>query len=148
MATKRLLATTLVLALGLGLGLIGTPWMGTAHEDATVGRYTITFGGTDEPVITGERMWLKFEVLDKVTYEPIEGLTETLTFSVDDGAKKQGLNLVSVHGEPGNYKAAVIITEAGPYEFHIEGKINDTMVHKHFEKEVLDRESLYFPAGE
>ncbi len=145
MTTKRLLTATLVLALGLGLGLMGVNWTSSAHESATVGPYKITFGGTDEPLITGERMWLKFEVLNTETEEPAEGLTETLTFSVDDGAKKQELNLGSVHGEPGNYKAAVIITEAGPYEFHIEGEINGTMVHKHFEKEVLDRKSLSFP---
>lgn len=145
MATKRLLAATLALALGLGLGLAGVNWTSSAHESATVGPYSITFGGTDEPVITGERMWLKFEVVNTETEEPVEGLAETLTFSVDNGATKKQLNLGSVHGEPGSYKAAVIITEAGPYEFHIEGEIDDTMVHQHFEKEIVDRESLYFP---
>lgn len=119
----------------------------TAHETQSVEGYEITFGGAEEPLITGERMWLEFEIVDNETGEPGANQSENLTVSLStEGHEKTALELSEKHGEPGVYEAPVIFTEAGNYTVHLEGTIEGTEVHTHFEKEVQDRTELKYPA--
>lgn len=120
-----------------------------AHETQEVEGYDITFGGADEPVITGERMWMEVEITDNETGEPVENQAEALTMSVDtSGAEKTALEASEKHGEPGVYEAPVIFPEPGDYVIHLEGSLEDTEAHTHFEKEVHDHTELEYPDDE
>lgn len=120
-----------------------------AHESQDVEGYEITFGGADEPVITGERMWLQFEIVDNETGEPVTDHAENLTVSVQTGgSEKTALDVSEKHGEPGVYEAPVIFTEPGDYVVHLEGTLEDTEVHTHFEKEVQDHTELEYPTDD
>ena len=132
-----------------GLLLVSIAMPVTAHEAQTVEGYEITFGGAQEPLITGERMWLEFEIVTNETGEPVTNQSENLTASVQiEGGEKTALDLSEKHGEPGVYEAPVIFTKAGNYTVHLEGSIEDTAVHTHFEKQVHDRTELMYPRGE
>lgn len=146
-ASNRAARTTLVVAL-LGCVVLGSVAVGTvgAHETETVDGYELTFGGADEPVITGERMWLELEIVDE-DGEPVPDQAETLTMEVEhpDGMTRT-VDLEGKHGAPAYYEAPIVFTEAGTYTIHVEGTLEDAEVHTHFEKEVHDRSELAFPA--
>lgn len=126
---------------------IATPVM--AHETQNVEGYDITFGGADEPLITGERMWVEFEIVNNETGEPVTDQAENLTVSVQTAeSEKTALELSEKHGEPGVYEAPVLFTEPGDYVVHLEGSVGGTEVHTHFEKEVQDHTALEYPSDE
>lgn len=52
------------------------------------------------------------------------------------------LEVSEKHGVPGVYEAAVVFTASGKYTVHMEGTIEGTEVHTHFEKEVEDHITL------
>jgi len=98
----------------------------TAHESQNIEGYEITFGGAEEPVITGERMWLQFEIVDNQTGEPVANQSENLIVSVQtEGSNKTALELSEKHGDPGVYEAPVIFTEPGitPFTSRVVSKI-------------------------
>lgn len=142
----RKLFVTLLIVAAVMVAAVGPA---TAHETQTVEGYELTFGGADEPVITGERMWLEIEIVDEETGEPVEGQADSLEVSIQQaGGEKVEWNVSEKHGEPGVYEAAVIFTEPGDYVVHVEGTIEDTEVHTHFEKEVHDHNDLEYPPKE
>lgn len=141
--TNRLVVLALI-----GLLLAGTAGPVAAHETQSVDGYDITFGGAAEPLITGERMWLEFEIVDNETGEPVTGQADSLNAAVQiEGHDRGELTLGEKHGEDGVYEAPVVFTEPGEYVVHLEGSIEDTEVHTHFEKEVRDRAELEYPAN-
>lgn len=137
----------LLLVGGVILGIVAVGPV-AAHDSETVDDYELTFGGADEPVITGEWMWLELEVVDQDD-EPVPDQADTLTMDVEhpDGMERN-VELAGRHGEPAYYEAPVVFTEPGTYTIHIEGTIEDSEVHVHFEKEVQDRTQLEFPASD
>ncbi|WP_255681953.1 FixH family protein [Natrinema sp. SYSU A 869] len=140
--TKRLLVAGLVALL-----LVGAVGPTVAHESQNVAGNEVTFGGADEPLITDERMWLEFEIVDAESGEPAENLSENLTVSVQTADhEKTALEVSEKHGEPGVYEAPVVFTEAGDYVVHLEGTIDGEAVHTHFEKTVHDRADLEYPS--
>ncbi|QLG64018.1 FixH family protein [Halorarum salinum] len=125
---------------------VGAAGPALAHEEQTVEGYDLTFGAADEPVITDERTRLTLEILDNETDEPVDGQAGTLQVSVQGaGGEKTPLNVSERHGEPGVYEAAVVFTEPGQYVVHVEGSLDGTEIHTHFEKEVHDRADLEYP---
>lgn len=140
---KRLLVVGTIAVL-----LVGAVGPALAHETQDLDGNEVTFGGADEPLITGERMWLEFEIVDAESGEPVENLSENLTVSVQTGDhEKTALELSEKHGEPGVYEAPVVFTESGEYVVHLEGTIDGSEVHTHFEKEVQDRNELEYPSN-
>ncbi|WP_455449057.1 FixH family protein [Natrinema thermotolerans] len=136
-----------LVALSVLLTGIATPVL--AHETQAVDGYDVTFGGADEPLITDERMWLEFEIVDTETGAPAAGHAENLTVSVQTSeAEKTPLELSEKHGEPGVYEAPVVFAEPGDYVVHLEGHLDGVDVHTHFEKTVTDRAELEYPASE
>ncbi|ELY69695.1 FixH family protein [Natrinema versiforme] len=136
----------LVALVVFGLLLTGSATPALAHNTQNVEEYDITFGGAEEPLITGERMWVEFEIVDNETGEPVANQAENLTVSVQlSGGEKTALELSEKHGEPGVYEAPVIFTEPGEYVVHLEGSLDGTQVHTHFEKEVHDHTELEYP---
>lgn len=129
--------------------LIGAMSLVGAHETREVEGYDVTFGGEDEPIVTGERMWLQLEIVDNETGEPVEGQADTLKISLQKlGNEKVPFEVSESHGEPGVYEVAVIFTEPGEYVIHMEGSIDGTEVHTHFETEVHDHTELEFPGDD
>lgn len=117
-----------------------------AHESQEIDGYELTFGGADEPVITGERMWLQLRITDE-NGEPVADQADSLQWRVEKPGEADAvpLEVSEKHGAPGVYEAAVVFTEPGEYTVHIEGKVEDTGVHTHFEKEVVDHTTLEYP---
>ena len=138
---KPLVALGLITVLVVGVGPI------TAHETQSVEGYELTFGGADEPLITGEQMWLELEIVDNETGEPVENQSGALNISVQKlGQERMALSVRTKHGEPGVYQAPVIFTEPGDYVIHVRGNITGTEMHTHFEKNVQDRTELQYPS--
>lgn len=91
-------------------------------------------------------MWLEIEIVDNESGEPVEGQADALSLYVqNDGNDRSEINLSEVHGESGVYEAPVIFTESGNYTVHLEGSIEDTEVHTHFETSVQDHTELEYP---
>lgn len=129
--------------------MIGVVGPASAHETQTIEGYDFTFGGADEPLITGERMWLELDIVNNETGEPVTGQAETLNISVQKpGNERVALDVSEKHGEPGVYEAPVIFTEPGTYIIHVQGCIDGTKFHTHFEKEVQDHTELEYPGNE
>ena len=139
-----------VVAIGVLMMLgVGAVSPGIAHETQTVEGYDLTFGGADEPLITGERMWLELEIVDNETGEPVSNQSETLNISVQKlGDENATLEVSEQFDEPGVYETPVIFTEPGDYLIHVRGSIEGTEFHTHFEKEVEDHTDLRYPSEE
>lgn len=118
-----------------------------AHDKQTVEGYDLTFGGADEPLITGERMWLELEITDNETGEPVANQTETLTMKVQSlGHENFTLEVSEKHGERGVYEAPVIFTEPGEYIIHVTGNLKGNHFHTHFTTEVENRTEIMYPS--
>lgn len=130
---------------GLVLGGAVTP--AAAHESVTVDGYQLTFGGSDEPVITGERMWLQVEITVNETEEPVDGQADNLTMAVQRpfGNDTLELDVESVFGQPGLYQGAILFTEPGTYTVYINGSIDGTSIETSFQKKVHNASDLRYP---
>lgn len=126
-------------------GVVGTA---SAHDTETVDGYEVTFGGSDEPVITDERMWLEVNVVDTETEEPLAGLEDSLSIAVQEpfGNDTHELDVGSRFGEPGWYEAQVIFTEPGTYTVYVNGTINGSEASLEFQKQVHNADNLEYPA--
>lgn len=131
----------------VGLVLAGAVGTVGAHETTTVNGYEITFGGSDEPVITGERMWLQVEILDAETGEPVEGLSDAVELAVQRpfGNDTFELDVGGVHGQPGWYEGAVVFTEPGTYTVFLTAEIDGQTVEASFQKQVHNASGLQYP---
>lgn len=147
---QRMRYHKLLVPLGLiALVIVSVASPAIAHETQTVEGYDVTFGGADEPLITGERMWLELEIVDNETDEPVENQSETLTVAVQKlGSEKATIEVDEKHGEPGVYEVPVIFTKPGEYLIHVEGSIEGTEFHTHFETEVEAHTELLYPSEE
>lgn len=147
MAQLKAFAIMIVVTLVV-LALVG---VGTAaaHESQEIEGYQLVFGGSDEPVITSERTWLQLRITDE-DGEPVTEQADTLHWRVEKPGEADSVDLEASesHGNPGVYEAAVVFTEPGEYVVHIEGTIEGTEVHTHFEKDVEDRSALDYPESE
>lgn len=146
MRFHRLAAPLVVVTLVLS-GAVG---LAAAHETETVNGYEMTFGGSDEPVITGERMWLQVGIVDAETDAPAEGQAESISIAVQRpfGNDTHELDVSEVHGSPGVYQGAVVFTEPGTYTVYINGTVNGTSIDTTFSKQVHDASELEYPARE
>lgn len=131
----------------LAVVFIGATGIATAHETTTVNGYELTFGGSDEPVITGERMWLQVEILDAETGEPVEGLEDSVEIAVQRpfGNDTFELDVSGVHGRPGWYEGAVVFTEPGTYTVFVTAEIEGDTIETSFQKQVHNASNLQYP---
>lgn len=131
----------------VGLALAGAVGTVGAHETTTVDGYELTFGGSDEPVITGERMWLQVEILDAATGEPVEGLSDAVELAVQRpfGNDMFELDVGGVHGRPGWYQGAVVFTEPGTYTVFVTAEIDGETIETSFQKQVHNASQLQYP---
>ena len=118
------LAIALTSVVGAGVAL--------AHEHREVGEFAITVGFMDEPVFTGQKSGLEFEVVHHDTEEPVEGLEATLSAEVTFGADTRDLEVSPNFGVPGSYRSVFMPTAAGQYTFRIFGDIEGTAIDEEF----------------
>ncbi len=108
-------------ALAAGLTLIVGTGAAIGHESRDVGDHSVVVGFADEPVFTGQKSGLEFQVSHGE--EPVEGLEETLEATVTFGDDTRDLEISPRFGEPGWYQSVFFPTAAGPYTFRIFGEI-------------------------
>jgi hypothetical protein len=111
-------AGAVTLAIGMSLLVTG---VATAHEERTVGDYSVVVGFMDEPVYVGQKSGLEFFV--NKGEAPVTGLEQTLTAEVIYQGQTRDLPLDARYGEDGAYESVFFPTAAGPYTFHISGTI-------------------------
>lgn len=139
--------TTLVcvIVVSATLSILAAP--AAAHDTETDGGYEITFGGSDEPIITGERQWLEIEIVDAESGDPVEGAGESLTVTVQKSGADEAYeaDAEARHGEPGWYDAAIFFTEPGEYAVTVEGTVDGTEISTTFQKTVEEPDDLMYP---
>lgn len=133
----------LALSVALVLSAVG-PAAGHASEE--IDGNELTFGGADEPVVTGERTWLELSITDEDD-EPVTDLADDLEWRIEKPGDVDAvaLSMEEQYGSPGVYETAVVFTEPGEYVVHVEGMIDDTEVHTHFDVTVEDHTALQYP---
>jgi hypothetical protein len=136
---------------GAALVLLMLPGVVAAHEVRQVGDYQFVVGMMDEPVFTGQKSGLEFQVTSGE--QPVEGLEETLEAEVTFSGETRALPLTARFGEPGWYQSVFFPTAAGPYTFHITGEVEGQAIDESFTAgpdtfgEVQDQTSGQFPVA-
>ncbi len=125
MALRRTLSV-----LGALVAAIAIAAPALAHEERTVGVYSMEVGLIDEPVYTGQKSGLEFSVFQDAT--PVEGLADTLKAQVTFEGTTRDLPISARSEEPGWYESVFFPTAAGPYTFRIYGTIKDTAIDETF----------------
>lgn len=101
-----------------------------AHEQRDVAGYSFVVGFISEPVFTGQKSGLEFDVTQNE--QPVTGLAETLQAEVIFGDQRRELPLSPRFGEDGWYESVFFPTAAGPYTFHIFGDISGQPIDESF----------------
>lgn len=153
--TRAILARCLPIAFIIGVLMVASASVASAHEHREVGEYTFVVGFRVEPALLNQVNGLDLRVSrgHGDNAEPVEGLQETLQAEIRYGGETMPLNLRGVFNAPGRYTADVIPTETGAYSFRIFGTIEGTQVDETFTggpetfSEIADTAPLQFPAG-
>jgi len=112
----------------LGALVAATPVL--AHEVREVQGYQFVVGFIDEPVFTGHKSGLEFEVTRNG--EPVAGLAETLEAEVIFGDQRRELPVSPRFGQDGWYQSVFFPTAAGSYTFRILGAIDGQQIDESF----------------
>lgn len=133
----------------IGIVLVGMVGLTSAHDTKTVNGYELTFGGSDEPVITGERMWLEVRIVDVEADEPVADLEDDLEMAVQRpfGDDTNELEVSGRFGAPGWYEAAIIFTKPGTYTVFLNGTVDGTPIDTTFQTQVHNASNLHYPTG-
>jgi hypothetical protein len=120
-----------------------------AHEEITVGDYTIETGWLSEPPVVGQQNAIVVNVAHTSDGQPVEdvsGLTVTLSY----GGQEKALTLQPLGEDtPGQFTAPVIPTIPGQYTLKLGGTLGDTAVDAEVEpEEVGSADTLQFPNPE
>ena len=143
---RRLAAVTTVLLLFLA----AAPAV-LAHETREVAGYQFVVGFIQEPVFTGQKSGLEFEVTKGE--QPVADLENTLQAEVTFQDQKRALPLSPRFGQEGWYQSFFFPTAAGPYTFRIYGTIEGTQIDESFTSspegfnEVQEATAGQFPVG-
>lgn len=123
-----------------------------AHEEITIGDYTVEVGWQNEPPIAWQENAIVLHIVHASDGQPIEDVS-SLTLSIAYGGYEKELSLQPLE-ESGEFSAPVIPTVAGTYTIFLGGTLGDTPVDAHMEPEEVafgsgERsnadESLQFP---
>lgn len=135
-----------VLVVSAALVALAAP--AAAHDTNTEEGYDVMFGGSDEPIITGERQWFEIQVTDAESGDPIEEAELTVRVQQSGAEAVYEADAEARHGEPGWYDAPIFFTEAGDYAVTIEGTVDGTEISTTFQKEVESPDDLKYPESE
>jgi len=135
-----------LIALALNIQLV------LAHEEITVGDYTLEIGWLSEPPVVGQQNAIVVNVTttsDKQPVEDVSGLTVTISY----GGQEKALTLQPLGEDtPGQFIAPLIPTVPGKYTVKLGGTLGNTAVDTSVEPEEIGAaDTLQFPnaaAGE
>lgn len=137
----------------IGLTLLAfclIPLTASAHEQVTVGSYTLEIGWINEPIIVGERNGLYLFITPAAEGDHAEetsqnsqaagvtGVEATLEFAVEYGGVRKTYPLRPILSSPGQYTADLIPTREGQYTFIFSGSINGEAIELEFEPEEVE----------
>jgi hypothetical protein len=140
--------------LTVSLVMIGaTP--ASAHVEKTIGPIDLEIGFGTEPAYVGEPN--SVQVILSEHGSPVVDLGDSLTAQVSFGGQQTTLPLepnfeVGGDGQPGDYRAWFIPSQAGPYTFKLSGSVHGTKVNLSVTSgpttfnEVTDPAEAMFPA--
>jgi hypothetical protein len=135
---KRRATWTALLVFGGGLilpALLATPAF--AHEERTIGKYTIAVGFGEEPAYAGQENSVQMFIHD-ANDNPVNDLGETLQVEVKFGDQATSAMTmepnfeVGEFGIPGDYRAFFFPTRPGDYTFHFTGAIKGQKIDESF----------------
>ena len=150
MKNRKRITLVAAMTMALLLILVGVG-VALAHEQRTVGKYTMIVGFLNEPAYTGFPNSLDMRIMEAQSGKPVDGLEKTLQVEVIYGASTMPLQLRARFGQSGAYLADLVPTKAGTYIFHIFGDIQGQKVDEKFESgpgrfdDAQDLTSLQFP---
>jgi hypothetical protein len=154
-SSRAILVRYFAAALIIGLLMVASASVASAHEHRDVGEYTFVVGFRVEPALVDEVNGLDLRISHGHgdSAEPVEGLHETLQAEIRYGGETMPLDLRAVYNAPGRYTADIIPTATGAYTFRVFGTINGTEVDESFTSgpetfsEVGAKDTITFPAG-
>jgi hypothetical protein len=130
------------------------PGSASAHERRMVaGKYTFVVGFLVEPAYVEDANGVSLTVSDLQSNQPVKGVEKTLKVEVSAGGATKTMDLKTVFGRDGAYKADFIPTKAGGYSFRFFGNIDGTEVNEKFESgpgrfdDVQAKSAVQFPAS-
>lgn len=89
------------------------PALTISHERKNVGDMSVSFGGEPEPMLTGERQYLRWRFRDSKTEKPVSGLKD-LQVTIKFAGKEFGpFDARGSRRNPGMYQTSLIFTVAG-----------------------------------
>jgi len=126
--------------------LFVAPFVAFAHEQVTVGPYTLEIGWVDEPPLVGLKNAVSISIVKTDSEEPVEDVN-TLEVTVSTGGQDRALELRPAgEDQPGQYAADFIPTRRGVYTVKLSGAIEETPVDVSVDiEEVADAAELQFP---
>ena len=117
-----------------------------AHEEITVGDYTLEIGWLSEPPVVGQQNAIVVSAVTTSDQQPVEDVSG-LTVTVSYGGQEKQLSLQPL-GEhtPGQFTAPMIPTVPGVYTIKLGGLLGDTAVDASVQpEEVGAADALQFP---
>lgn len=123
-----------LLAVGGGLAalavVVGAP-AASAHVERSIGSIDLEIGFGTEPAYVGQPN--SVQVILSEHGSPVVDLGDTLKVQVSFGGQQTTLPLepnfeVGGDGEPGDYRAWFIPSQAGPYTFQLSGSVHGTKI--------------------
>ena len=117
-----------------------------AHEEITVGDYTIEIGWLSEPPVVGQQNAIVVNATTTSDQQPVEDISG-LTVTVSYGGQEKVLTLQPLGEDtPGQFIAPLIPTIPGQYTIKLGGTLGGTTVDAEVEpEEVGSTDTLQFP---
>jgi len=117
-----------------------------AHEEITIGDYTLAIGWLSEPPIAGQQNAIIVNVAgaDGQPVEDVSGLTVTVSY----GGQDKALTLQPLGEDtPGQFVAPILPTIPGQYTIKLGGILEDTAADAEVEPEEVESvDTLQFPS--
>jgi hypothetical protein len=113
------------------VSLILTASPALAHADRSVGPIDMAIGFGTEPAYAGQPN--SAQVILSENGKPVVDLGDSLTMEVSFGGEQTTIPLepdfeIGEFGEPGDYRAWFIPSQAGEYTFHLSGSVHGTKI--------------------
>jgi hypothetical protein len=120
-----------------------------AHEEITVGDYTLEVGWLSEPPVVGQQNAIVVNVSTTGDGQPFENVS-ALTVTISYGGQDKTLMLQPLGEDtPGQFVAPILPTVPGQYAIELGGTLGDTTVDVEVEpEEVQSADILQFPSME
>jgi len=142
LARHRLLLLSLTVVVSLWLAALPV----LAHEEVTVGPYTLEVGWLDEPPLAGVKNAVFLSIVEAATQRPVEDISALKVAIRAGGAERELAMRPLGEDTPGQFAGDFIPTRRGVYTVRLTGKIEATDVDVTQDiEEAEDAASIQFP---